>query len=169
MSQPGGNVTGFSLFEFSLGGKWLDLLKEIAPGLARIAVMFNPETAPYSKFFMPVIEAAAIILGVQVIAAPVRATPDIEAALADFARQPNGGLMMFSDSFMRLHQADRRPGRPPSPAIIASGFEFAKDGGLMDYGPNADCPATSCSSNVDRILKGAKPVTCLSRRRPVTG
>jgi putative tryptophan/tyrosine transport system substrate-binding protein len=160
MSHPGGNVTGFSILEFSLGGKWLDLLKEIAPGLARIAVMFNPETAPYSRFFMPVIEAAAIILGVQVIAAPVRATPDIEAALVDFARQPNGGLMMLSDSFMRLHQKliVDLAGRHRLPSI-ASGFDFAKDGGLMDYGPNADLARhfRQAATYVDRILKGAKP------------
>jgi putative tryptophan/tyrosine transport system substrate-binding protein len=160
MRLPGGNVTGFSLFEFSLGSKWLDLLKEIAPGLARIVVMFNPDVAPYAKFFMPVIEAAAPLLGVQVIAAPVRVTPDIEAALAGFARQPNGGLMLFGDSFQRLHQkliADLA-GRFRLPSI-APGNGFAKDGGLMDYGPAFDLARhfRQAATYVDRILKGSKP------------
>jgi putative tryptophan/tyrosine transport system substrate-binding protein len=158
--QPGGNVTGFSFFEFSVGGKWLDLLKEIAPSLARIAVMFNPDTALYFKFFMPVIEAAATILGVQVIAAPIRATPDIEAALADFARQLNGGLMLNNDSFTRLHQKliVDLAGRYRLPSI-APGPNFAKDGGLMDYGPNIDRVSQfrQAATYVDRILKGAKP------------
>ena len=74
--RPGGNLTGFSAFEFSLGSKWLDLLKQAAPSLTRVAVMFNPDTAPYSKFFIPVIEAAAPSLGVQAIAMPVRARAD---------------------------------------------------------------------------------------------
>ena len=90
--QPGGNITGFSRYEFSIGGKWLGLLKEAAPGLVRVAVMFNPDTSPQLKFFMYAIEAAAESLGVQALAAPVRATADIEPALESFGRQPNGGL-----------------------------------------------------------------------------
>ena len=82
MRRPGGNLTGFSLYEFSLGGKWLDLLKEVAPSLTRVAVMFNPDTSPQSKFFMQAIEAAAPSHGVQAIAVPVRTTADIEPALA---------------------------------------------------------------------------------------
>jgi putative tryptophan/tyrosine transport system substrate-binding protein len=100
--QPGGNLTGFSFLEFSLGGKWLGLLKEVAPGMGRVAVMFNPDTAPQSKFFMPVIEAAAQSLGVQAIAMPVRTTVDIEPALASFARQPNGGLMLPGEMHQKL-------------------------------------------------------------------
>ena len=135
MRQPGGNITGFSVYEFSIGGKWLDLLKEVAPGLARVAVMFNPETSPQSKFFMQAIEAAAPSLGVQAIAVPVRATADIEPALESFARQPNGGLMLTTNTFTDLRNkliadlASRY--RLPS---IGSGPDFAKDGGLMDYG-----------------------------------
>src|SRR5580704_5273691 len=90
--QPGRNITGFSRYEFSIGGKWLGLLKEVAPGLARVAVMFNPDTSPQLKFFMHAIEAAAPSLGLKVIAAPVRAPADIEPALESFGRQPNGGL-----------------------------------------------------------------------------
>ena len=103
-SLPGGNLTGFSLFEFSVGSKWLDLLKGVAPRLARVAVMINPDTAPYYKFFMSVIEAAAPPLGVRAFAVPVRSAADIEPALESFARQPNGGLILLGDSFTRLHQ-----------------------------------------------------------------
>jgi putative ABC transport system substrate-binding protein len=158
--QPGGNVTGFSLFEFSLGGKWADLLKQLAPRLARIAFMFNPDTAPYARFFTPVIEAAATSLGVQLTTAPVRAAADIEAALALFARQPNGGLLLQGDSFTRLHQsliADLA-GRYRLPSI-APGPDFAKQGGLMDYGPfgGVDDQYRHAATYVDRILKGSKP------------
>jgi putative tryptophan/tyrosine transport system substrate-binding protein len=93
ITKPGGNLTGFSMYEFSVGGKWVDLLKEIAPSLSRVAVMFNPDTSPQSKFFMRSIEAAAPSHGVQAIAIPVRTTPEIEAALQNFSREPNGGLI----------------------------------------------------------------------------
>jgi putative ABC transport system substrate-binding protein len=157
--QPAGNLTGFSLLEFSLGGKWLSLLKEIAPGLARIAVMFNPETAPYIKFLMQVIESAAPLLGVQVTAAPIRASADIEPALAGFARQPNGGLILQGDSSARSHLkliADLA-GRYRLPSI-SNTADFAKEGGLMDYGPNIDRAGQyrQAATYVDRILKGAK-------------
>jgi putative ABC transport system substrate-binding protein len=160
MRQPGGNTTGFSLFEFSLGGKWLDLLKEIAPSLARVAFMFNPDTAPYSKFFMPVMEAAATSLGTQLIAAPIRDAAEIEPALAHFARQPNGGLVTQGDSFTRLHQtliADLAA-RLRLPSISGSTY-FAKDGGLMDYGPylGVDRQYRQAATYIDRILKGSKP------------
>jgi putative ABC transport system substrate-binding protein len=134
--QPGGNLTGFSQFEISLGGKWLNLLKELAPGLKRVAVMFSPDLAPYSKFFLPAIAAAAPSFGVQSIAMPIRTAADIEPALATFAGAPNGGLMVLGGSFTRLHQkqiADLA-GRFRLPSI-APGFDFAKDGGLMEYGP----------------------------------
>jgi putative ABC transport system substrate-binding protein len=97
--QPGANTTGFSGYEFSVGGKWLGLLKEASPGLTRVAVMFNPDRSPQWKFFVQAIEAAGASLGVQVIAAPVRATPDIALSLESFARQPNGGLILTSDTF----------------------------------------------------------------------
>ena len=160
MRRPGGNATGFSLFEFSLGGKWVDLLKQLAPRLARVAFIFNPDTAPYSRFFTPVIEAAATSLGVQLTAAPVRAAADIEAVLALFARQPHGGLLLQGDSFTRLHQsliADLA-GRHRLPSI-APGPDFARQGGLMDYGPFAgvDDQYREAATYVDRILKGSKP------------
>jgi putative tryptophan/tyrosine transport system substrate-binding protein len=160
ITKPGGNLTGFSMFEFSVGGKWVDLLKEIAPSLARVAVMFNPDTSPQSKFFMRSIEAAAPSHGVQAIAAPVRATTEIEAALQDFSRQPNGGLILPTDTFTRMRSkliaelAERH--RLPS---ISAYDGFAKDGGLMYYGAIVNLPDQfrQAASYVDRILKGEKP------------
>jgi putative ABC transport system substrate-binding protein len=102
VKQPGGNITGLNGYEFSVGGKWLGLLKEAASGLVRVAVMFNPDRSPQSKFFVEAIVAAGASLGVQVIAAPVRATADIEPALESLARQSNGGLILTSDTFTIL-------------------------------------------------------------------
>jgi putative ABC transport system substrate-binding protein len=157
--QPGGNVTGFSLLEFSLGGKLLNLLKEIAPGLKRVAVMFNPGTAPYLKFFVPVFDAAARPLGVQVIPLPVLTESEIEPALMEFTREPNGGLMLLGDSFTRLHHKEIADlaGRYLLPSIATNGI--ASVGGLMDYGPSFDLARhfVQAATYVDRILKGAKP------------
>jgi putative ABC transport system substrate-binding protein len=132
--RPGGNLTGFSMYEYSIGGKWLDLLKEVVPGLAQVAVMFNPDTSPQSKFFMRSIEAAASSLGVSVVAVPVRATADIESAIKNFARGPNGGLIVPTDTFLRLRQTLITDlavlHRLPS---IGAQLDFAKGGGLMYY------------------------------------
>jgi putative ABC transport system substrate-binding protein len=161
MTHPGGNLTGFTPFEFSIGGKWLDLLKEAAPGLTRVGVLFNPETSPQSKFFMQAIEASAPSLGMQVVAIPVRVTGDIEPALESFARQPNGGLIIPTDTFLVLRReliadlALRK--RLPS---ISSDEDFPKVGGLMSYGTVAADSVglfRRAAAYVDRILKGAKP------------
>jgi putative ABC transport system substrate-binding protein len=159
MRQPGRNVTGFSLYEFSLGGKWLNLLKEIAPGLKRVAVMFNPPTAPYFKFFVPVFDSAAGPLGAQVITLPVLTESDIEPALTEFAREPNGELMLMNDSFTRprLKEIADLAGRYRLPSIAP--LDLAGVGGLMDYGPSFDLARHygQAATYVDRILKGTKP------------
>ena len=157
--QPGANLTGFSAYEFSIGGKWLDLLKEIAPGLSRVAVLFNPDTSLQSKFFLSAIEAAAPALGVQVLAAPVRSIVDIESTLAGLSRQLNSGLLLPTDGFTLAHQkliADLA-GRYRLPSIGAT--HFANDGGLMDYGVSTTYVGQfrQAAGYVDRILKGAKP------------
>jgi putative ABC transport system substrate-binding protein len=160
--QPGGNLTGFSLFEFSLGSKWLDLLKNVVPGLTRVAVMFDPDTGPQTKFFIPPIEAVAPSLGVQVILTPVRSIADIESALASFADQPNSGLIMLPDIYLDMHVsliADLAY-HHHLPAI-GTNLNFAKAGGLMAYG-NAESEALAnqyrqAATYVDRILKGSKP------------
>jgi putative tryptophan/tyrosine transport system substrate-binding protein len=160
LTHPGGNLTGFSSNEFSMGGKWLDLLKEAAPGLTRVAVMFNPDTSPQSKFYMQAIEAAASSLGVRAIAVPIRATADIESALESFSRQSNGGLILPTDTFTTLRQKliIELAARNRLPSISAY-EDFPKDGGLMYYGSSIYLidQYRQAATYVDRILKGAKP------------
>jgi putative ABC transport system substrate-binding protein len=160
VTRPGGNLTGFSMYEFSIGNKWLDLLKEIAPNILRVGVMFNPDTSPQSKFFMRLVEAAAPRLGVQAIVVPVRTSGDIEPVFESFAREPHGGLILPTDSFTALRQkliADLAS-RFRLPAI-SSQPDFPKEGGLMYYGAFISLPDhfRQAASYVDRILKGTKP------------
>src|SRR6516165_10237271 len=160
VTRPGGNLTGFSMYEFSIGNKWLDLLKEIAPGLARVGVMFNPDTSPQSKFFMRSIEAAAPTLGVQASVIPVRGTADIEPAFERFAHAPNGGLILPTDSFtnLRIELIADLAARHRLPSISAND-RFPKVGGLIYYGVQMNSleQFQQAASYVDRILKGAKP------------
>jgi putative ABC transport system substrate-binding protein len=160
LTKPGGNLTGFAAYEFSIGSKWLGLLKEVAPSLTRVAVMFNPDTSPESKFFMRSIEAAARSLNVQVTATPIRATDDIEPTLETFARLPNGGLMLPTDTFtrLRLQLIVDTANRHRLPSISAS-TGFAADGGLLYYSYNVVMIdiIRQAAGYVDRILKGTKP------------
>src|SRR4029079_13018486 len=94
LSRPGGNITGFSVEEPSMGGKWLELLKEIAPRVNHVGVIFNPNTAPYAPMFMPTMQVAAQAKGVSFTLSPLRAEADIEIAVAAAAREPNGGLIV---------------------------------------------------------------------------
>jgi putative tryptophan/tyrosine transport system substrate-binding protein len=159
VTKPGGNLTGFSMYEFAIGNKWLDLLKEIAPGLARVGVMFNPDTSPQSKFFMRSIEAAAPSLGVQTSVIPVRATADIEPAFERFTA-PNSGLILPTDTFtnLRIELIADLAARHRLPSISAHD-RFPKVGGLMYYGASINSldQFQQAASYVDRILKGAKP------------
>ena len=162
MARPGGNLTGFTPFEFSIGGKWLDLLKEMAPGLARVAVMYNPETSPQSKFFTPAIETAARSLGVEATVAEVQKTGDIEPAIASLARQPNGGLILPTDTFVALRYPliVELALRHRLPTIGAQSADFAIAGGLMYYGTattSTPQQMRQAAGYVDRILRGAKP------------
>jgi ABC-type uncharacterized transport system substrate-binding protein len=160
MTHPGGNLTGFTAYDFTVGGKWLGLLKEAAPALTRVAMIFNPDTSPQSKFFMRSLEAGASSLGVQALAAPVRTDAEIEPAIATFASEPNGGLILPTDSFIRLRQARiadlARRHRLPALATIR---EFAHDGGLLTYGITVNLVDhyRQAAGYVDKILKGAKP------------
>jgi putative ABC transport system substrate-binding protein len=160
LTRPGGNLTGFSIYEFSVGGKWLDLLKEIAPALSRVAVVFNPDTSLQSKFFMRSIEAAAPSLGVQAMAVPIRATTDVEPAIETFARAPNGGLILTPDTFTSMRESliVDLANRHRLPAIAAVP-EFAKGGALMAYSAaiNVADQFRQAAGYADRILKGEKP------------
>jgi putative ABC transport system substrate-binding protein len=157
LNQPGGNITGFADLEASLGGKWLELLLEIAPGLKRAAIMFNPDTAAASSF-MPSFETAARSLKVEAIIAPVHSDSDIETAIIALGREPGGGLVVMADTSMFAHRASIIPAaaRNNVPAVYANGT-FARDGGLLSYAPDRVDISRRTASYVDRILRGAKP------------
>jgi putative tryptophan/tyrosine transport system substrate-binding protein len=161
VTKPGGNITGFAQTEFSIGGKWLGLLKEVAPALARIAVMFNPETSPQSKFFVPAIESAASSLSLETVVLPVHATADIEPALTNFARQPNGGLILPTDTFtlLRAQLIAELALRQRVPTITGN-TTSTQFGTLMYYGAaieNVLEQWRQAAGYIDRILKGARP------------
>jgi putative ABC transport system substrate-binding protein len=157
LDRPGGNVTGFAILEASLGGKWLQLLSEIAPGLKRAAIMFNPDTAPVSAF-MPSLETAARSLKVELIITPVQSDEEIETAIVALGREPGGGLVVIPDVFMLAHRASiiSAAARNNVPAVYSlSGF--AGDGGLLSYSVDVPDIWRRAASHVDRILRGAKP------------
>ena len=104
VARPGRNITGFPAFEFSMGGKWLGLLKEIAPSVVRAGIVFNPETAPYAYKYMPLLEAAARSLSVSVTAAPVRDTEQLKRAVGELGGEPGGGLIVIPDTFTIAHR-----------------------------------------------------------------
>jgi putative tryptophan/tyrosine transport system substrate-binding protein len=157
LNQPGGNITGFALFEPTLGGKWLELLSEIAPGLKRAAAMFNPDTAPVSSF-MPSFETAARSLNVELIIAPVRGDGEIETAIIGLGREPLGGLVVMPDTFTAAHRVPiiSAAARNNVPAVYNLSA-FARDGGLLSYGPDVVDLWRRAALYVDRILRGAKP------------
>jgi putative ABC transport system substrate-binding protein len=156
LDRPGGNITGFANYEASLGGKYLELLSEIAPGLKRAAIMFNPDLAPLSAY-MPSLETAARSLKVEQIIRPVRSDIEIERDIKDLGREPGGGLVVMPDVFMIAHhvQIILAAARNNVPAVYSQA-DFARAGGLLYYG----APLTDfrrVASYVDRILRGEKP------------
>jgi putative tryptophan/tyrosine transport system substrate-binding protein len=157
LDRPSGNVTGFADFEATLGGKWLELLSEIAPGLKRAAIMFNPDTAPVSAY-MPSLETAARSLKVELITAPVHSIGEIETAVIALGREPGGGRVVMPDVFMGVHRAPiiSAAARNNVPAVY-SNSPFARDGGLLSYGVNYGDIMRRAATYVDRILRGAKP------------
>jgi len=158
LNPPGGNTTGFAINEASLGGKWLELLAEIAPGLKRAAIMFNPDTSPAS-LYMPSLETAARSLNVEAITAPVHDDVEIETAIIALGREPGGGLVVMPDTFMAAHQAAiiiSAAARNSMPAVYFQS-EFARNGGLLSYGPDMADTYRRAATYVDRILRGEKP------------
>jgi putative ABC transport system substrate-binding protein len=158
MARPGGNVTGILNFEFSMGGKWLETLKEVAPTVKRIAILFNPDAAPFAASFVEVIQVSAPSFAVAPIAAGVRDDPELERTLTDFAAKPAGGLIVLPDAFTVGHRdlIIAMAARYRLPAVYPL-RAFAVSGGLIsDSGDPVDIFRRS-ASYVDRILKGAKP------------
>jgi putative tryptophan/tyrosine transport system substrate-binding protein len=155
--RPGGNVTGFTNIEPTTAGKWLELLKEIAPHVARVAFLFNPATAPY-EYYLSSFKAAARSFAVEAIAAPVRDRSELEPVITALARAPNGGLVLMTDTFLLNHREEitSLAVRYRLPAVYPY-RAFTEAGGLLSYGNDTHDNFRRAASYVDRILKGAKP------------
>jgi putative ABC transport system substrate-binding protein len=160
LDRPSGNISGFAVLEASLGGKWLELLSEIAPGLRRAAIIFNPDNTPPPWIFTPSFETAARSLKVVPIAAPVHDDVEIETAIMALGREPGGGLVVIPDVFTTVHRAPiiAAAARNNVPAVYSLS-DFARDGGLLSYGNDLRGADTfrRAASYVDRILRGEKP------------
>jgi putative tryptophan/tyrosine transport system substrate-binding protein len=158
LPRPGGNVTGFATIEGSLGGKWLELLNEIAPRVNRVAFLFNPATATYAEYYLNPFKAAAASFAVEAIAAPVHDTSELESVVAAQAREPNGGLIVMPDAFLIDHRAEitSLAARYRLPAVYPFHF-FGELGGLLSYGVDLNDNFRRAAIYADRILKGAKP------------
>jgi putative ABC transport system substrate-binding protein len=153
--RPGGNVTGFAVSDDALGGKWLELLKEIAPRVARVAILFNPAGATYAEFWLNSFKAAAVSFAIEAIVAPVRDRSELESVVATQAREPNSGLIVMPDSFTDTHSVEITSlvTRYRLPAVYAYRF-FAVLGGLLSYGPDLTDNFRRAATYADRILKG---------------
>ena len=156
LTHPGGNITGFTFVESAMGGKWVELLKEIAPRTNRVALLFNPATAPPLNFYMPSIQAAASSFAVQVSVTPVHSNSEIETVIAAQAREAEGSVIVMPDAFNAANreQIIALVARYRLPAIY--GNDFAESGGLICYSSDFAESFRLGAGYVDRILKGAK-------------
>src|ERR1041385_6346718 len=157
-ARPGGNATGLTNIEPTMPGKWLELLKEIAPHVNRVAILFNPNTATFAEIYLNPFKAAAASLRVEAVITPVRDRSELETIISAQARGPNGGLVVMTDAFTSDHGAEitSLAARYRLPAIYPFRF-FAELGGLLSYGNDLLDSFRRVSSYADRILKGAKP------------
>jgi putative tryptophan/tyrosine transport system substrate-binding protein len=158
LARPGGYLTGFTSFEFTVGSKWLEALKHVAPAVQRVALIFNPDTAPFAHlFWQPVVEAAPAF-DVDPIQTPVRDAGEIKHAIETFAREANGGLMVLPDVSTTNYRdlIIALAARHRLPAVYPFRY-FAASGGLMSYGSDLADVYRRAASYVDRILKGAAP------------
>lgn len=157
LSNPRSNITGFTSFNAQIAGKWLQLLKEISPGIERVLVIYNPDTAPYA-IFLPVMEVVAPRLGLTLMRAPITDKAGIENAINEFASAPAGGLMVMPDVFTTLHRGTifqlATSGRLPTMCPLRY---YAASGGLISYGTNFSTLMAQAAPYVDRILRGEKP------------
>jgi ABC-type uncharacterized transport system substrate-binding protein len=159
LARPGGNVTGFTNVESSMAGKWLELLKEVAPNIKRIAFIFDPKVAPGGgSYYTNLIKSAAPSFAVALTATPVHDAAEIESAIGKFAREPNGGLLVLPDTTTRAHRrliiALTAQYRVPA---IYDFRDIVVEGGLISYGVDVADLIRRAAGYVDRVLKGAKP------------
>ena len=160
LARPNGNITGFTSQEAAMAGKWLELLTVIAPGIKRVAAIFNPDTAPGGGLYvLPAFEAAAQSFKVALITAPIHSVTEIETVITSLGREPGGGLVVPPDNFVESHRAHiiLLAGRNNVPAVYPDSV-WARDGGLLSYGPDRKDIFRRSAVYVDRILRGAKPV-----------
>jgi ABC-type uncharacterized transport system substrate-binding protein len=158
LAHPGGNITGLTFTDFEIVGKWVDILKEAAPSVSRVALMFNPDTSPHFYVYLRSFEATPRSNAIKVAAAPVHDTAEAEDALTNLGRDPGAGLIVTPDAFTLAHhelliglaQQHHVPAVHPLRAHVAQGA-------LMSYGPDAADNFRRSASYVDRIFKGAKP------------
>ena len=157
-AKPGGNATGFTNLDASMGGKWLELLKEIVPDVHEVGFLFNPATATYANFYMPSFISAGASLGIVARAAPVTNDQDIEAVIASYGMVPHSGVVVMTDSFTSSHREViiRSAAQQRVPAVYPYRF-FAQDGGLLAYGNNRVEPFRGAAGYVNRILHGERP------------
>jgi putative ABC transport system substrate-binding protein len=159
LARPGGNLTGLLLFDASVTGKWLAMLRDIAPGLSRAALVINPKTAAYYEFYLRAAQAAAASLAIELVLAPIEnAAADIERTIEAFARAPNGGLLLPPDTNTNVHRdlIIALAARHRLPAVYSDRL-FVAAGGLMCYSTDRADQFRTAASYVDRILRGAKP------------
>ena len=158
LAHPGGNLTGFTSFEFSIGTKWLEALKQTAPRVTRVALVFNPQSAPYADLFLRPVEAAAPSFSVVSIRAAVHDPANVDRVFDALAREPNGGLVVLPDiSMINYREAViALAARHHVPAIYPFRF-FAASGGLMSYGTDVTEVFRRAATYVDRVLKGTTP------------
>jgi putative tryptophan/tyrosine transport system substrate-binding protein len=155
LARPGGNATGFMVFEYSLSGKWLELLKEIAPHITRVAIL-RDQTNPAGIAQFGAMQALGPSLGVQVSAVNVRNGKEIESGIATLARSGNGGVIVTGSAAVHYALIRKLAAQYKLPAIYVDRFSVA-DGGLISYGPDRADQFRRAASYVDRILKGEKP------------
>jgi putative tryptophan/tyrosine transport system substrate-binding protein len=161
LTRPGGTVTGFAAFEFSIGGKWIELLKQVAPAIERVGLLFNPDVSPQNEYQLQGMTKDAPVFGVEIVPRRVHSDAEIEAAVASLAAQPNGGLVFPTDNYAisREKLLSELALRYHLPSISGNDSSFVEAGGLMYYGYQASLIGQyrDAAGYVDRILKGAKP------------
>ena len=156
LSHPGRNITGFINVEDTIGGKWLELLKEVAPATSQAAMMFNPDTAPGGgSYFLAAFEAAGRAFSIKAAAAPVHSEIEIENTIASLAQEKNGGLIVMTDAYMTVHRHKiiQLTDRERLPTVYPTSIS-ARDGGLISYAPDYYDVFRRGAGYVDKILHG---------------
>jgi putative ABC transport system substrate-binding protein len=158
LPRPGANITGFMNVEPLQVQKWLELLKEVAPGVTRVAVMFNPETAPYSKQYLQHLDVAAQKFGVKILASPVYSVSEFDGVISSLGRETGSGLIAMTDAFMTVHRKAvidlTTQHKVPLVYFVSNG---PREGALISYGVDIADIFRRAAPYIDRILKGAKP------------